>query len=54
MFCHKVCVLNVLTDRLIYYGPQKPKLYISLPFIGQLSCNKIKHLIRSVVIKICL
>ena len=30
---YRVCVLRVLTDRLMYYGPHK--LYISLPFIGQ-------------------
>ena len=34
---YRVCVLNFLTDRLIYNGPHKPKLYVSLPFIRQLS-----------------
>ena len=41
-----VCVLNILNNRLIYHGPRKPKLYISLPFIKQLSCNEIKRVTR--------
>ena len=36
----RVCVSNILTDKLIYYGLHKPKLFVSLPFIGQLSCSK--------------
>ena len=47
---YRVCVSNVLTDKLICYGPHKPKLFVSLPIIGQLSCSEVKHLIRSVVL----
>ena len=50
---YRVCVSNVLIDKLIYYGLHKSKLFVSLPFIGQLglSCGKVKRLIRSVVLK---
>ena len=45
-----MCVAN-LTDKLIFYGPHKPIIYVTLHFIGHLSCNKVKHLIKSIIIK---
>ena len=40
-----------LTDILIVYGPHKPIIYVIFPFSGQLSCNKVKRLIRNIVFK---
>jgi hypothetical protein len=48
---YRVCVANQITDRLIFYGPHKPRVFVTLPFIGQLSCNKVKRLIKSVIVK---
>ena len=47
---YNVCVAN-LTDKFNYYGPHKHIIYIALPFIVHLSCNKVKRLIKSIVIK---
>ena len=46
---YNVCVAH-LTDKLIFYGPHKPIIYVIFPF-GQLSCNKVKRLIRNIVFK---
>ena len=41
---YNVYVAN-LTDKLFFYGPPRPIIYVTLPFIGYLSCNKVKRLI---------
>ena len=47
---YNVCVAH-MTDKLIFYSPHKPVIYVIFPFIGQLSCNKVKRLIRNIVFK---
>ena len=47
---YNVCVAH-LTDKLIFYSPHKPTIYVFFPFIGQLSCNKVKRLKRNIVFK---
>ena len=44
---YNVCVEH-WTDKLIFYGPHKPIIYVIFSFIGQLSCNKVRRLIRNV------
>ena len=46
-----ICVAN-LTNKLILYGPHKPFIDVTLPFIGHLLCNKVKNLLKSIFIKI--
>ena len=44
-------------DRQInFLCPHKPIIYVIFPFIGQLACNKVKRLIKTVVfeINVCL
>ena len=48
---YNVCVAN-MTNKLIFYGPRKPIIYVTLPFIGHLSCNKVKRLLKSICFKI--
>ena len=40
-----------LTGKVIFYGPYKSIIYVALPFIGHLSCNKVKRLIKSICAK---
>ena len=47
---YNVYVAN-MTDKLIFYGPHKPIIYVTLPFLGYLSCNKVKRLLKNICIK---
>ena len=42
---YNACVTN-LTDKLIFYGPHKPIICVTLPFTGYLLCNKVKRFIK--------